>query len=96
MNQPQPSGYAVIARMLGLDVTMLRAVAAQWETDPNTPPLTLLQFAVRCADAHVVAQTLNNTNLWELAIHEAFDPKDIPHTLPTLGVPRLASDADKE
>ncbi|MDB6082443.1 MAG: hypothetical protein JWN43_324 [Gammaproteobacteria bacterium] len=90
----QPSGYAVIARMLGVDVTVLRAITAQWEADPAKPPMLLADFAVRLAQGHAIAQGLNNTNLWEQAIRAALDPTDIPATLLTQGVPRLSKDQD--
>jgi hypothetical protein len=90
----QPSAYAVIARMLGVDVTVLRAITSEWEADPAKPPMLLADFAVRLAQAHAAAQGLNNTNLWEQAIREALDPADIPATLPTQGVPRLIDDDD--
>jgi hypothetical protein len=48
----QRSGYAVIAAMLGVDVTVLRAIASQWKADPAKPPMLLADFAVRLAQGH--------------------------------------------
>lgn len=83
------TGYAVIAQMLGVDVTVLRAVSEQWAADPTKPAITWIEFEKRLTDAQAIAEGLNNTNLWELAIREAMDQTDIPLTLPTAGVPRL-------
>lgn len=95
MDHPLSTGYAVIARMLGVDVTVLRAIASQWEADPAKPPITITQFEERLADAQGIAERLNNTNMWEQAIRESLDPTDIPLTLPTQGVPRLIKDQDE-
>lgn len=94
MNQP-PNAYAVIGAMLDIDPAILRALSEPWLQDPTTPPINMLDFATRVADAKMIAAQLNNTNLTELAIREAYDPKDIPPTLPTAGVPRLIKDDDE-
>lgn len=86
------NAYAVIAAMFGIDPAVLRAVAAPWQADLSVPPITLVDFSVRVADAQKIAGGLNNTNLWELAIREAFDPRDIPPSLPTPGIPRRADE----
>lgn len=87
------TGYAVIAQMLGVDVTVLRAIADPWVTDQTRAPISAEEFAHRLADAPVIAGQLNNTNLWELAIREAMPAADVPSTLPTAGVPRRADES---
>lgn len=86
-------GYSVVAQALGVDETVLRAVLEAWAHDPAKAPMLLDEFTKRLTDAQAIAQRLNNTNAWELAIRGALAPEDVPATLPTVGTPRLATDA---
>jgi hypothetical protein len=83
------TGYAVIAQMLGVDVMVLRAVCQHWIEDENAPAIGIEKFGDALAEAEGIAARLNNTNLYEQAIIEAFDPADVPRTLPSGGVPRF-------
>jgi hypothetical protein len=90
--EAQINVYAIFGRMLGIEPGILRTVTKPWQDDPSTPPISYIEFSTRVADATYVAGQLNNTNLTELAIREAFDPSDIPDTLPTRGRPRRADE----
>ncbi|CAB3754757.1 hypothetical protein [Paraburkholderia humisilvae] len=86
-----PNGFAALAAMLGVDASVLRVVSAPWVADPSKLPVTPAQFGRLLDAAHQLAGQMN-ANAWEMAIVNAFDPRDILLSLPTAGVPRAAND----
>ncbi|WP_175787506.1 hypothetical protein [Burkholderia anthina] len=83
------TGYAVIAQMLGVETDVLRAIASQWENDPDKSPITWAEFEQRLSSLQASAEQLNNTNVIEAMIRSSLEAADIPPTLPTAGVQRF-------
>jgi hypothetical protein len=96
MTMTDQNAWATIAAMLGTTPEILRAAAEPWAADPKTPPINGEILEHRLIDLIYLARQLNNTNLAEQAITDNLDQQDIPLTVETPGVRRLANEPLKK
>jgi len=67
-----PNGFSVFSRMLGVDMSVLRAISAPWVTDPDHAPTTLYEIVRLLEETKQPAGKLNNINAWKQATTGAF------------------------